>query len=282
MSFSKLLLLTLVALVFIPLLGYAGSINGLDPLLADSTHPSATIILNKLIEHHPMLHPANSERILELPRIGSNPTGIFLLSVVLLFAFSMVRLVFPRYYINLFQVFSGIASSKRHLKEQLESDNRASLWFYLIFYASAGYLLYHFVSMMNIRILPDNPIKGYALCTLLMTFLIGLKTTFIRLIGWIFNGKTLVHQYLLSIRLIIEILGLILFPLCILILISSGNFRSGVLLLALILCLLMVIYFYVRNIHLLRNLLHANVLHFLLYLCAFEVLPVLILIKMIR
>jgi hypothetical protein len=282
MPFYKLFFFTLVAIVIIPVLGYAGSINGLDPLLADSTHPSATIILNKLIEHHPMLHPENSERILELPRTGSNPTGIFLLSVLLLFAFSMVRLVFPRYYINLFQVFSGIASSKRHLKEQLESDNRASLWFYLIFYASAGYLLYHFVSMMNIRILPDNPIKAYVLCTMLMTLLIGLKTTLIRLIGWVFNGKTLVHQYLLSIRLIIEILGLILFPLCILIMLSSGNFRVGVLVVAFIVCMVMLIYFYIRNLHLLRNLLHTNVLHFLMYLCAFEVLPVLILIKMIR
>jgi hypothetical protein len=112
--------------------------------------------------------------------------------------------------------------------------------------------------------------------------LLGIRNGIIRLLGWIFNMTDYVKQYLFNKKLINEYLGLVLFPLCILILLSSGKVKLTLLIIGAVIYAVMFGYSYLRNIPLLRNLFSISFIHFFLYICTFEVIPVLILLKMIR
>jgi hypothetical protein len=189
--------------------------------------------------------------------------------------------LFPRYTSNLFQFFTSLTFSKRLIKEQLENDTRASFWFYGIYFLSTAFLIYEI--LIGNTGLPISS-RWYILYGLAVSFtilLLVLRIGFIRLIGWIFNGSDYVESYLFNKRLVNEFAGLLLFPLCVLILLSTGKMKFALLIIAFVLYFLMFSYSYLRNLSLLRNLSRISFLHFLLYLCAFEVIPILIFIKIL-
>jgi len=262
---------------------FASSIVGLDEAVADTSMISLSNRFDKVLCAHPLLveEITNQAPIVKI-RPSSNKTAVFLLAVLLLFFFSMVRIIFPRYFMNLFQVFTGISMSKRHIKDQLENDNRASIWFYSIFFISVGFIVYQLITGISSTHFSDKWYMNYLISTLFVFILLGFRISMIRLTGWIFKRSDYVHIYLFNTKLVNEFLGLLLFPLCILILVTSGNIQYTLLMTASALCLIFFAYGYVRNIPVLRNLFRISFVHFLLYICAFEIIPVLILIKMIR
>jgi hypothetical protein len=262
---------------------FAGSIVGLNEAVTDTSIISLSNRFDKVLRVHPLLveQITNQAPIVKI-RPSSNKTAVFLLAVLLLFFFSMVRIIFPRYFVNLFQVFTGISISKRHIKDQLENDNRASVWFYSIFFISVGFIVYQLITEISGTHFSNVWYINYLISTLFVFILIGFRISMIRLTGWIFKRSDYVHIYLFNTKLVNEFLGLLLFPLCILILVTSGNIQYILLMTASALCLLFFAYGYVRNIPVLRNLFRISFVHFLLYICAFEIIPVLILIKMIR
>jgi hypothetical protein len=259
---------------------FASSILGLDEAVTDTSMMSLSNRFDKVLCAHPLL----VEQITNIVKIrpSSNKTTVFLLAVLLLFFFSMVRIIFPRYFMNLFQVFTGISMSKRHIKDQLENDNRASVWFYSIFFISVGFIVYQLITGISSTHFSDKWYMNYLISTLFVFILLGFRISMIRLTGWIFKRSDYVHIYLFNTKLVNEFLGLLLFPLCILILVTSGNIQYTLLMIASAMCLLFFAYGYVRNLPVLRNLFRISFVHFLLYICAFEIIPVLILIKMIR
>lgn len=263
--------------------GYAQpELNGWPLVLGDSTLKSDTERLDKILAMHPMLkQDSDSGKVTGKVRNTSNRSFFFFLSVFLLMLYSLLRIVFPKYFDNLFMVFTNLSVAKRHLKEQLEGDNRASLWFYLIFFLSLGFIVFEFVRLYSSTTLHPKPIIGYLVCTAGVTALIALRSGLMRLIGWVFNLGEAVHLYLFNNKLVKEFLGLILFPVSSIILITDGKTRIFCLWSALGLCALLIVYSYFRNILILRNLLRISFVHFLLYLCAFEAIPVLILIKLV-
>jgi Domain of unknown function (DUF4271) len=262
---------------------FAGSIVGLNEAVTDTSMISLSNRFDKVLRVHPLLveQITNQAPIVKI-RPSSNKTAVFLLAVLLLFFFSMVRIIFPRYFVNLFQVFTGISISKRHIKDQLENDNRASVWFYSIFFISVGFIVYQLITEISGTHFSNVWYINYLISTLFVFILLGFRISMIRLTGWIFKRSDYVHIYLFNTKLVNEFLGLLLFPLCILILVTSGNIQYTLLMTASALCLLFFAYGYVRNIPVLRNLFRISFVHFLLYICAFEIIPVLILIKMIR
>jgi len=261
----------------------ASSIVGLDEAVTDTSMMSLSNRFDKVLCAHPLLveQITNQAPIVKI-RPSSNKTTVFLLAVLLLFFFSMVRIIFPRYFMNLFQVFTGISMSKRHIKDQLENDNRASIWFYSIFFISVGFIVYQVITGISSTHFSNEWYMNYLISTLFVFIFLGFRISMIRLTGWIFKRSDYVHIYLFNTKLVNEFLGLLLFPLCILILVTSGNIQYTLLMIASAMCLLFFAYGYVRNIPVLRNLFRISFVHFLLYICAFEIIPVLILIKMIR
>ncbi len=239
--------------------------------------------LNTNLELHPMLISKIGTQTLQAHhRVGDNKTGRFFLALAFLFLLAIVKQLFPKYVNNLFAVFTEFTVSKRQMKEQLENDTRASLGFYMLYVISLGFVIY--TAIVAYTNLEFQFSKLYLfLGSLGGIFLILLfKTGITQLLSWIFEKQEIVQQYLFNNTIVNEFAGMILFPICILLLIASPKIGTFLLLMSLGILIILLIYKYIRNFRTINNLLRLDFVHFLLYLCAFEILPLLVLFKLIK
>lgn len=213
-------------------------------------------------------------------RNAENPTARFMLGMFCLFVFAGIRNYFSRYFNNLFQVFTTLTITKRQVREQLENDVIASAWFYLLFFLGAGMLLYF--SLFHFNIIPPgkNPWWVYWMGVLALFVYYLFKRYLLQLISWSFQKKDVAGQFIFNSAIVNEFLGVILFPVGLLLLFVQGILFQVIFWSALIMFSILVIYRYFRVFKHIKNILRIDLFHFLIYLCAFEIMPVLILIKL--
>lgn len=253
-----------------------------ETCIRDTNLKTTTQKTENFIALHPMLSFSETSPLGRVtPRPASNKTYIFLLALFLLFIYAILKGSFGRYYDNLLGIFTSVQGSKRQIKEQLENDKLASIFFNLLFFMGLGYLLFEFIGTHWGGKFFMTPMV-YLYCFLASMSAVLLRSGLIYLLGWIFDSQKYAVQYLFSARLTNEFLGILLFPTCLLILVSSSYLHSSLIWISATLCLALFLLNYLRQFSLLRNLFRASFLHFLLYLCAFEILPVLLLIKWLR
>ena len=217
-----------------------------------------------------------------IPRNAENRTGIFLISLLLLFVFAGIKNAFFRHFSNLFKVFTTTNISKRQMKEQLENNSRASALFLILYFFSISFILYLLLSNESLFYSKYTPISKYSICLLATICFYFFKNGVVKMLAWIFNKETNYHEYQFTNSMINEFTGLFLFPLSVFLLIFNGNLLSVILFISILLLAAMNFFKYIRLAGLMKKMLSMNFLHFFLYLCAFEIMPLLVLIKLAR
>ncbi len=211
-----------------------------------------------------------------------NRTGIFLITLFLLFVFAGIKNTFFRYFSNLSMVFTTINSSKRQLKEQLDNNSRASFLFLALYFFSVSFIFY--LLFLNESFFPSKYISTakYGICLLATISFYFIKNGLVKMLAWIFNRENNYHDYQFTNTMINEFTGLFLFPLSIFLLLFNGKLVSIILAISILLLVAMNLFKYIRLIGLMKKMLSMNFIHFFLYLCAFEIMPLLVLIKVAR
>ena len=211
-----------------------------------------------------------------------NRTGIFLITLFLLFVFAGIKNTFFRYFSNLSMVFTTINSSKRQLKEQLDNNSRASVLFLALYFFSVSFIFY--LLFLNESFFPSKYISTakYGICLLATISFYFIKNGLVKMLAWIFNRENNYHDYQFTNTMINEFTGLFLFPLSIFLLLFNGKLVSIILTISILLLVAMNLFKYIRLIGLMKKMLSMNFIHFFLYLCAFEIMPLLVLIKVAR
>jgi hypothetical protein len=217
-----------------------------------------------------------------IPRNTENRTGIFLISLVLLFVFAGIKNAFFRHFSNLFKVFTTTNISKRQVKEQLENNSRASTFFLILYFFSISFILYLLFSSESLFYSKYTPISKYGICLSATIFFYFFKNGLAKMLAWIFNKEANYHEYQFTNSMINEFTGLFLFPLSVFLLIFNGNLLSVILAISILLLVAMNFFKYIRLVGLMKKMLSMNFVHFFLYLCAFEIMPLLVLIKLAR
>jgi len=256
----------------------AGSILHLEEAAQDSI--SLQHAVTAFLDQHVMLHEKNStDDVIAVVRKSDNKTTLFFFALIGLYLFSAIRLWFPKYVLNLFSFFTSFNTSKRQMKEQLEIDSRASIWFFLLYIITLGYLFFSLgVSSISWIKNAKMPIAIFS-CIVLMAIVYLVKIGLVNIVAWVFNKTDLAKKYIFDSLIINEFLGILLLPLCILLLLTSATFHTLILNISLFIILCFFTFKYVRMLPKVINLLRMDFLHFLLYLCAFELMPVFILAK---
>ncbi len=213
------------------------------------------------------------------PRKEENKTGVFFISILLLFVFAGVRLMFSHQFAGSLDMLKNM-NHKR--KAQTETDNISLLSFYALFLITAGYMAYAYLTHYKAFFTHLPAIAGILVCIALVTFLFVIKIVFMYITAWAFDKRSQLSQYFLNVSIIYKLASIILFPLSILMLIASDNLSAFLLKAAIVLCALVMLSRYIRNIGLIKKLLTVHFLHFIMYLCAFEIIPLMILFKWMR
>lgn len=200
-----------------------------------------------------------------------------LYGIITLLAF--IKMVFPKYFRNLFLLFFQTSLRQKQTREQLLQDTLASLLINLLFIISAGLFISLLMITKRWSQLPFWTLYAYV-TVVLLTIYTG-KYLFLVFAGWVFNNKEVANGYIFLVSMVNRILGILLIPFSVFMAFGEESMMSVVTTLSLGMAVALLLYRYLVSFGSLRNELKINAFHFFLYLCAVEILPMVLIYKLL-
>lgn len=202
--------------------------------------------------------------------------AFYLLCGLLLFL-AFIRLVFNRYFKNIFRLFFQPSFRQKQTREQLLQNNLPSLFLNLFFIFSAGTYITFLLQYYHRTNLAFWLLLLYANGVLLALYL-G-KFIFLTFTGWVFDVKEATQGYIFAVYMVNKIIGVVLIPFTLLIAFSQPSVINISITFSLLLILFLYLYRYLVSYAPIRKEVKVSVLHFFFYICAFEIIPLLLIYK---
>jgi hypothetical protein len=218
-----------------------------------------------------------SFRINEI-RIAPNFDGRFYLIIGMLFYLAFIKVTFPKYFSNLFQLIFQSPVRQKQTREQLQQNNLAALFSNILFILNASI----FVSLLAVK----NAWVDLSLYTCIAysaTLFAGLyvfKFLFLWFSGWLFSQSEAIGNYSFIVFLTNKVMGVFLIPAILLLAFSPISVQDFAYNIALIVISILFVYRYLISFSIVRASLKVSAFHFFLYLCTCEVLPMFVLYKL--
>lgn len=235
-----------------------------------------------LLQKFPLIKDnANSQTILTTYKNFEDKTIIFYVLACCFLLLGITKSYFPKYFQSIFSIFFQTNFRQRQTKEQLLQDNLASLFNNVVFFLGvaslASLIIPHYTKNINLKLWQ---IFIASLITIVSIY--SVKFLFIRFLGWVFNNKDASEAYIFIVFIINKIIGVLLLPFCLLAAFSTNQVIAiaevvGVCIISILLFYRMILTFRSTN-----SRLKINLLHFFIYFCSLEILPLLIVFKVLQ
>jgi hypothetical protein len=108
-----------------------------------------------------------------------------------------------------------------------------------------------------------------------------IKYVFLRFSGWLFGFQEATSGYVFTLYMVNKVLGVALLPFILILAFSTPAFAGVALDISLILIVMVFVYRYIRAYALVKNQIFFSRFHFFIYLCGFEIAPILIIGKLV-
>jgi len=202
---------------------------------------------------------------------------LFYLLVGIVLLFAIIRQLFPKYFQNLFRLMFQASFRQKQTREQMMQQILPSLLMNIIFVLVSGLFM---ALLAEIRGWLHISFWGLTLYSIaLLAFVYIFKYLVIQFMGWVFNAREQASTYGFIVFLINKIIGLTLLPLLLLLAFSSGYVQEVILTIAACIVILLLVFRYIVSLTIIRGALSIHPLHFFIYLCGIELMPMLIIYK---
>jgi len=239
-------------------------------------------LYRQVMEHHPYFGFAGKPLSKETGNLkqfeGKELLFYFLLFLLLVFAF--FRLAFPKYFSDLFRLFFRTTLKQRQIREQLMQTPLPSLLLNGFFVVAGG--LYIDFMLLHFRLIekPDFWLFFlYGAAGLSVTYFV--KFIGLKILGWIFNLQEAADSYIFIVFIINKVIGVFLLPFLIMLAFMQGNGYLAALVISWTGIGILLLYRFILTYSAVRNQVKFNPFHFFLYLCAFEIAPLLLIYKLL-
>jgi hypothetical protein len=213
-------------------------------------------------------------------KIFINKDKIFYYLIFLFLLLGLLHRAFEKYFNNLFRVFFRSTLNQRSVREQLLQSPLPSVLLNCFFVLSAGlyvlFLLLHFQLLSS-----ENFWQNYVYCVAALSFVYIIKFLGLKITGWLFNINEVTDSYIFIVFIINKMLGITLLPFTVLIAFTSGAVLITSLNLSWISVALLFGYRFILSYGATRKEIKLNPFHFILYICAFEIVPLLLIYKLL-
>lgn len=234
-----------------------------------------------LLRQHPYFNFSGTPRVeIVTTHRHSEQDGLFYLFTGMVLYYALVRLVFGKYLSNLFTVFFRVSLKQKQIREQLMQSPLPSLLLNIFFVITGGIFLalllryYHYLLFVGIW-----QLMAYTILAIAVIYM--LKFIILKLMGWIFYVSEATDTYIFAIFLVNKILGILLIPFVVLLAFSEPVLAPALMVLSLILIGMLFIYRYVISFAPVKKEIKVSQFHFFLYLCGFEIIPLLLIYKVL-
>jgi hypothetical protein len=206
--------------------------------------------------------------------------SLFYLIVAILFYFALIRIFFEKYFSNLLTLFFRVSLRQQQIREQVLQTPLPSLLLNILFVISAGlyacFLLHYsrWGAGVNFWIL-------YLNCMALLAAIYLVKYVVLKFIGWVFSISRATDLYIFIVFLVNKMLGIFLLPFLIVIIFSGQEWREVFITISLAMVFVLLAYRVLASYRPVRNEIKLTPFYFFLYLCAFEIAPLLLIYKVL-
>ena len=235
----------------------------------------------EVLKNHPYLNFYGKPDVQTITarNVQSND-GIFYYIVGLVLYLALMRLFFYKYVNTMFTLFFRATLRQQQLREQLLQAPLPALLMNVFFVVSVAtyctFLALHF----------KMPFAHSFWTTLLYAIILVaciyfVKFIFLNIVGWIFGISNVTDTYIFIVFLINKMIGIFLLPVIALLAFPSPTLLPVVLMISYILVGGMLFYRFIISYRPVRSEIKVNRFHFFLYLCAFEIAPLLLIYKVL-
>ena len=234
----------------------------------------------KRIEQHPYF--GFGSRISEAPapviKQFHGKELMFYLMILLLVLFALLRQAFPKYFSDLFRLFFRTTIKQRQIKEQLMQTPLPSVLLNIFFFLSGG--LYGCFVLEHFHLNPTGSFwLLYFYCIAGLSAIYFVKFIGLKITGWLTNMQEAADAYIFIVFIVNKMIGVLLLPFLVLVAFTVGDIYSASMTLSWCLVAGLLIYRFILTYTAVRNQVKVNPFHFFLYLCAFEIAPLLLIYR---
>ncbi len=243
---------------------------------------SSGLLMDSLLSVHPMLAGHGIVSGMANKHVFTDKTGDFYMVLLLCFALGVIRIVDSRYFSNLWKAFFNTTLSNRQLKDQLQTAGIPNLLMNIFFAMSAGIYVYYVIKLVS-------PLHGLTMpaplfVSLLILGMMGIyaaKYAVVMFSGWAFKVETMTEHYLFNVFLINKILSIVLIPFIIIISFAAPEWAHPAVALSFVVISVLFVNRYIRSWQVFGSFFEYSKFHFFTYLCASELLPLAVLMKLL-
>jgi len=235
-----------------------------------------TAIYNNNSFYH-FKHPT---RLIVLERQWQGKEGLFYSIVALLLFFALAKNNFSRYLDDLFRVFFRTTLKQRQTRDQLMAAPLPSLLFNILYALSAALFITLLFKHFNL----GEQYSFWALYAFgisALAIIYTVKFVALKLFGWILAISEATNTYIFLVFTTNKIIGILLLPFVVGMAFMDKTFYEVVFSLSILMLGALFIYRYFLSYVSVRKQIVLNLFHFFLYIIAFEIVPLLVINKLL-
>lgn len=212
-------------------------------------------------------------------RETNNKDFLFYLITGILLLLSLIRIGFPTYFNRLFQYFFQTSVRQRQTRDRLFQEQIAAVGLNLLFFIVMGTLI-TLLAIWKGWFIGNFWILWTASTGLLCIIYAG-KYIFLQMVGWILNNRDAMRSYIFIVYLVNKTAAILILPLLVVSAFSTPALVESSFQIALVLVIAAFVYRYAVSFSLIRNKMALNAFHFFLYFISLEVIPLLVILKLL-
>ena len=237
---------------------------------------------DSFLARQPMMASKQVISDIELPHAMESQTADFYLLLFLCLMLGLIRFMDTRYFLNLWRAFWNPTLSNRQLKEQLQGSGLPNLLMNIFFTFAGGAYIYYVVKFFTPHHSGVIPPSLLIIMLITGTGLIYLaKYATVRFSGWAFRVEGITEHYLFNVFLINKVLGITLIPFIIVLAFADHEWAQQVVIISFIVAGVLLLNRYIRSWQVFGSFFQYSKFHFFMYLCASELLPLAVLMKLL-
>ena len=203
---------------------------------------------------------------------------LFYSLIIMLIFYAILKLMFPKYFTDLFRVYFRTTLKQTQVREQLLQTPLPSLLLNGFFIVTGG--MYAAFIFQHFNVAPKfNFWQLWLYSGILLSIIYMMKFAGVWMAGWLFNRSDAAAAYTFIVFMNNKITGIVVLPFLVLLGFGNEKIYPVTLIISITAVACLYLYRFYLSIGVIRSQARVNILHFLLYLSAFEVFPLLILFK---
>ncbi|HEY2727148.1 MAG TPA: DUF4271 domain-containing protein [Parafilimonas sp.] len=253
-----------------------------DSIKNDSILATATLIRNDSIAKASQKIKKQAAVQKGMPGVIRNSVNtdlVFYVLIFIIFFLALVKSSFPKYFNSIFSLSFQATFRQTQTREQMSQNFFPAFMLNVLFILSVGLFITLFAQFYKWANIPFWQLFIYSTTILGVVYMIKYFVIFFT--GWVFNAPDAAAEYRFIVFLINKLIGVLFIPILFVIAYSNDDVKKIAITIALCIAGLLIALRYLVSLARIRKNLNLAAFHFFIYLCAVEIMPLLVIYKIL-